>query len=312
MICRESPQAEVPIRMSDRAAGYDLTCISDIHIPPGAVTKVAIGWSMSLPPKTVGRIENRSGIPWKHRVLVVPGTLDEDFFGAIYVTLWNLSSTEVSFPAKTRIAQLIILPVIHPVFEEVSTLESTGRSVEGYGSTGERYPACPPILTISPRRATRPSSPIPLAASVSTPRPSSPSPMVGMTGSTPRTPVKSMHSSRRPSNCESDSKQNHRNFIMLMGPHSEWASQKSFLVVPFLQGEPVGLMSEWTPMPQNSVLLMEHSGGNAGLGWKIDYVERFHAYRQQQSSFALQVWPNGRMNVLGSPFIDHVFAEGSK
>ena len=52
--------------------------------------------------------------------------------------LANLGTEDFSVERSMRIAQLVISPVVQPIWDEVSELDDTERGNHGFGSTGMR------------------------------------------------------------------------------------------------------------------------------------------------------------------------------
>jgi dUTP pyrophosphatase len=69
-------------------------------------------------------------------VLNAPGTIDADYRGEIRVLLINFGSETFTVERGQRIAQLVIAPCAHAVFQAVDTLDPTERGGGGFGSTG--------------------------------------------------------------------------------------------------------------------------------------------------------------------------------
>ena len=67
-----------------------------------------------------------------------PGTIDSDYRGEIKVILINLGSNTFTVKKDTRIAQMVLSPVIKAKFKEVENLDETDRGSGGFGSTGIR------------------------------------------------------------------------------------------------------------------------------------------------------------------------------
>lgn len=61
---------------------------------------------------------------------------DADYTGAYIVALYNDSDEPQIIHNGDRIAQLVFLPYIHPVFMKVDELNSTDRGDGGFGHTG--------------------------------------------------------------------------------------------------------------------------------------------------------------------------------
>lgn len=130
------------VRKHHDDAGADLVSAEDVVIPAGERRLVGTGAAVALPVGTVGFITPRSGLAAHHGITVLnaPGTVDAGYRGEIRVCLINHSSQEYAVNAGDRIAQLVIQPVILPVFERVQEFsEEAGASVRGaggFGSTG--------------------------------------------------------------------------------------------------------------------------------------------------------------------------------
>jgi len=79
----------------------------------------------------------RSGMGTKGLILAnTIGLIDSDYQGEIILSVWNRSSDPIRINSMDRIAQLIIVPVIQPVFNFVESFEQTERGSNGFGSTG--------------------------------------------------------------------------------------------------------------------------------------------------------------------------------
>ncbi|BDA40662.1 Deoxyuridine 5'-triphosphate nucleotidohydrolase [Coccomyxa sp. Obi] len=131
-----TPEATLPKRGSERAAGYDLASAHDCTVPARGKAVVKTGLSIAIPAGTYARVAPRSGLAVKHFIDTGAGVVDEDYRGEVGVVLFNHS--DVDFPVKKgdRIAQLILERIMTPEVEEVEDLDSTVRGAGGYGSTG--------------------------------------------------------------------------------------------------------------------------------------------------------------------------------
>ena len=130
--------AKLPKRADEGAAGYDLTSIENISIPPRSRSLISTGLSIQLPLYSYGRIAPRSGLSVKG-LDVGAGVIDESFRGIVKVLLINNNDTVFVVNVGDRIAQLLVEPIYYPDVETVSSLEdlsSTIRGDGGFGSTG--------------------------------------------------------------------------------------------------------------------------------------------------------------------------------
>jgi dUTP pyrophosphatase len=131
------PQAVLPTRQSEGAAGYDLTSVEDVEIQPGQRACVSTGLSMAIPEGYYGRIAPRSGLAAKNGLQVGAGVIDSDYRGLVKVLLFNHGSEPVWLPPNSRIAQLIFEKIGAPEVLEVENLDDTVRGEGGFGSTGQ-------------------------------------------------------------------------------------------------------------------------------------------------------------------------------
>ena len=138
LVKKLDPNAVLPERKSDGAAGYDICCLDKrVVIPPNSQKLISTGLSFTVPDGTYGQLASRSGLSVKG-VTVGAGVIDRDYTGEVKVLLFNHSSDKVYINEKDRIAQLIIKKIELPVVEEVDSLETTIRGDNGFGSTDKK------------------------------------------------------------------------------------------------------------------------------------------------------------------------------
>ena len=132
----------LPVLATPGSAGADLMAAlqKPVLLAPGARVLIPTGISIQLPAGFEAQVRPRSGLAIKHGITILnsPGTIDADFRGEINVVLANLSTEVFSVERGMRIAQLIIAPVIRPIWDEVLELDETKRGEDGFGSTGTR------------------------------------------------------------------------------------------------------------------------------------------------------------------------------
>ena len=133
---RLRPSATLPTRGSAEAAGLDLYNSDPVEIPAGGRALVKTGIAISLPPGYYGRVAPRSGLAVKNGIDVGAGVIDSDYRGEVGVLLFNFGSEVFRAEAGTRVAQLIVEPVVLVQPVEVSDLDDTQRGAGGFGSTG--------------------------------------------------------------------------------------------------------------------------------------------------------------------------------
>ena len=138
LVKKLDPNAVLPERKSDGAAGYDICCLEKrVILPPNSHKLVSTGLSFTVPEGTYGQLASRSGLSVKG-VSVGAGVIDRDYTGEVKVLLFNHTSEKVYLNEKDRIAQLIIKKIELPVVEEVDSLETTVRGENGFGSTDKK------------------------------------------------------------------------------------------------------------------------------------------------------------------------------
>ena len=130
-----------PQYASDGAAGLDLRAAIDtpIVLAPGQTALIPTGIAIYLAdPGLAAMILPRSGLGHKKGLVLgnLVGLIDSDYQGEIMVSAWNRGKEVVVIEPLMRIAQLVIVPIVQVVFEEVTEFEPTQRGAGGFGSTG--------------------------------------------------------------------------------------------------------------------------------------------------------------------------------
>ena len=132
------PEAIIPTKGSDAAAGVDLYAPRALVIHPGSNGVINTGLAIEIPNGYFGAIFARSGMATRKglRPANCVGVIDSDYRGEIIVVLHN--DTDIIRPVQEgdRIAQLVILPYEKIEFSEVEELTDTERADGGFGSTG--------------------------------------------------------------------------------------------------------------------------------------------------------------------------------
>ena len=135
------PNAILPTYGSAEAAGADLyACLEEENtIAPGETYFVPTGLALEVPRGCAGLIYARSSMGAKRGLAPANkvGVIDSDYRGEVRVVLLNHGSQPQTIQPGERIAQMIITPVLTPVYEEVEDLSDTDRGTGGFGSTGK-------------------------------------------------------------------------------------------------------------------------------------------------------------------------------
>lgn len=123
------------------SSGVDLQAHIDspIELKPLSRALIPTGIFIAIPEGYEGQIRGRSGLAIKHGIGLANGvgTIDSDYRGEIKVILVNISNENYIINNGDRIAQFILSKYEKIEFEEVDTLENTGRSDGGFGHTGK-------------------------------------------------------------------------------------------------------------------------------------------------------------------------------
>lgn len=131
----------MPFRAHPTDAGADLFSNQEIQLYPGETKLIDTGIAVKIPVGYVGLVFNRSSQGKIH--VSIPhavGVIDADYRGNIKVLLQN-NGEDPYFISRytTRIAQLVITPVMLAEFQNWNATEpweDTNRGSGGFGSTG--------------------------------------------------------------------------------------------------------------------------------------------------------------------------------
>ena len=140
LIKRLSKNIEIPKYETSGSSGMDLSANIEkqIKILPGKTSTIPPGISVSIPRNFEIQLRSRSGLAAKSQISVLnsPGTIDSDYRGELKVILINLSNETFIVERGTRIAQMVLCPIVKAKFKEVDSLDDTDRGDGGFGSTG--------------------------------------------------------------------------------------------------------------------------------------------------------------------------------
>jgi len=132
------PEARLPVRAHAGDAGADLFSVETVDIPPGERRDVGTGLALAIPPGYAGFVQPRSGLAFRHGIMVVnsPGLIDAGYRGEVRVSLYNSGKHTFTVGIGERIAQLVIQRFEEPTFVAAPELPETGRGTGGFGSSG--------------------------------------------------------------------------------------------------------------------------------------------------------------------------------
>ena len=131
------PDAVMPKRATDGAAGFDLTAVWQTWKDGGKV-HYDTGIAVEIPTGYVGLVFQRSSVHKTGLMLsCCVGVIDSDFRSSISM-IFNVGYGGCSpYKAGDRIGQIVFVPVPAVELVEADELSETARGMGGYGSTGK-------------------------------------------------------------------------------------------------------------------------------------------------------------------------------
>lgn len=130
------PNAKIPKRQSEGAAGYDVHSVESGVILPGERKSIRTGLVWDIPQSIVGLVFGRSGLALKNWMEVVETCVYPGESKELVITLINNGKQQFEYEESCRIAQLVFVPVLSCEASLVESLDSTERGCLGFGSTG--------------------------------------------------------------------------------------------------------------------------------------------------------------------------------
>ena len=132
------PAAKLPQRAHPGDAGADLFSVEEVTIPAGERRDVGTGLALAIPWGYAGFVQPRSGLAFKHGIMVVnsPGLIDAGYRGEVRVSLYNSGKDPFVVRVGERIAQLVVQRVEDAEFVATVDLPETVRGEGGFGSSG--------------------------------------------------------------------------------------------------------------------------------------------------------------------------------
>jgi dUTP pyrophosphatase len=131
----------MPEHATDGSAGVDLrACLDEtLVLGPGQTELVPTGMAIHIEdPGLAAMILPRSGLGHKHGIVLgnLVGLIDSDYQGQLFVSCWNRGSETFELEPGTRLAQLVVVPVVQADFEVVEEFSASERGEGGFGHTG--------------------------------------------------------------------------------------------------------------------------------------------------------------------------------
>ncbi len=131
----------LPAYATAGSAGMDLRAMLDapLEVAPGATHLIPTGIAIHIgDPALAAVILPRSGLGHKHGIVLgnLVGLIDSDYQGQLFVSCWNRGTAPFRMEIGERIAQLVLLPVVHAALEVVDDFSASARGAGGFGHSG--------------------------------------------------------------------------------------------------------------------------------------------------------------------------------
>ena len=126
------------------SAGMDLRAMLDapLDLLPGETHLIPTGMAIHIgDPGLAAVILPRSGLGHKHGIVLgnLVGLIDSDYQGQLFVSCWNRGGQSFRVEIGERIAQLVLLPVVHArlhIVDEFDEFDESARGAGGFGHSG--------------------------------------------------------------------------------------------------------------------------------------------------------------------------------
>ena len=120
--------------------GYDIFALESAVLAPRATVRVRTGIAVEARHPATGAplgllVRDRSSMAARG-IATTAGVIDAGYRGEILVLMTNLGEAAVELKAGEKIAQMIPVPVLTGLVQEVKTLEVSARAEKGFGSSG--------------------------------------------------------------------------------------------------------------------------------------------------------------------------------
>lgn len=121
--------------------GYDVFALDTVTLASHSVAKVRTGIAVEARNPETGvalglLVRDRSSMAARG-IITTGGVIDAGYRGEILILMTNLGEQTVELKAGEKIAQMIPVPVLTGVVEQVESLEDSSRAAKGFGSSGQ-------------------------------------------------------------------------------------------------------------------------------------------------------------------------------
>lgn len=130
------PEAKLPTKSTNGAAGYDLFATEQGVVMPGEITRVPLGLRSFFLPHVAALIWPRAGLALQG-IDTRAGVIDSDYRGEWAAVLHNSSKTPFTFDAGVRVAQVVFTLLWTGEISQTTHIPAeSDRSNSGFGSSG--------------------------------------------------------------------------------------------------------------------------------------------------------------------------------
>ena len=152
-VYRLREDAKLPLRAYNTDAGMDLFYCPNgerneivleegLAIVPRESKVIPTGIKVEVPYGYMLEVKNKSGIASKRMLITGACVVDPGYDGELYVNLHNIGLNTQYVKPGDKIAQAVLIPIVHCEIEEVFDAEmlniDSARGTGGFGSTGAR------------------------------------------------------------------------------------------------------------------------------------------------------------------------------
>jgi dUTP pyrophosphatase len=136
------PAARLPVvAHPGEDLGYDVFSLESQELVPRATVRVRTGIAVEARDPRTGEplgllVRDRSSMAAKG-LATTGGVIDAGYRGEILIIITNLGNDVVTIGAGEKVAQMIPVPVLTGLVQEVERLEGSARLEKGFGSSGK-------------------------------------------------------------------------------------------------------------------------------------------------------------------------------
>jgi dUTP pyrophosphatase len=135
------PAAKLPaVAHPGEDLGYDVFSLDAVSLAPQSTVRVRTGIAVEARHPATGNplgllVRDRSSMAARG-LATTGGVIDAGYRGEILILMTNLGLTPVDLKAGEKIAQMIPVPVLTGIVQQVESLEVSARADKGFGSSG--------------------------------------------------------------------------------------------------------------------------------------------------------------------------------